>query len=1531
MPIKPIKLPWPLGGRSDNVGFSDQNPMTTEEASNVRGVDPKTGRVRGAQRPGLTELLSGFAFAQGTKIDWMGAVTEGSKVADWAYGVDGNYNFFNAPIDPEGHIQWQTRTIGDAAGLDVVTDREGAVYILDAQAVVSKYNADGDRIEFTGVPLDSSLVPVPRLEVDADLSLYVAAKSAFGVATGSLFKLNPTDKGFFDIAWEVETKGSPIDFRERAGFIYVLEDTDPTEDGPQKAQVSIYINGTDTAVHLSSWTVPFPASALTVAPTGAIFVTCPANPTRNKTVDGFTAHTDGWVPHQLLESDERIWAWHDATVLSNPIQGAKVDAWPDRKFHVEDSVITGEGFARVLDETKRPFANRKNDLGGQPNRPPPTYAETAFGTRPGLRFNSTAAQKPLIRSDADLEILNHVQNRDITPRFKTHTEVDALERLLPPYWPFGLDGPDMVSGQGLLSYGNSDSSAKVAAQDAWPKNRALIPPANVTFCTAMVLRLDRNADPGIIFQHKAHDLQIGILANVRIAGYTPWATTHVSSRDDTHTKAAGWISIYVQGDINTSPNAYEFQYDTLFDGATDNEADAVLISFTFDFPASDHTVIRCNGEPIAAIASGSWPANVVRGEALGISVFGGYIKGYRGTVDIFNYGLGGFSGWLAEAITILGTTSGDPHEVAFNLPQGSTVNNGEAWGSVDPAGYPYGGGEPNAVEKLEGYLAHKWGISHVLPNGVGGTDAAPLWVDHPFGGAALIPINTWAGLPDTEDANALALKSLDPIVAKYSGLFGEVTWAFAGPGVGYGVCVDSDHDVISAGEFIDVEERGLTTGANQKAPIVRKLVDLGNTFKVNVLRPGTYTFTGVPAVNDTITITLDGTARVFTFTAGGAGTDEIDRDGAPSTSVMADRTNDALHAAYLDDTPHEYFTHITTDVVAAVLTVEANLAAFAASPGTISLAASSAAITTVDFAGGTRVTDAWVEWGRDLDSLSKAAAGLRLVVDSDDDIWQPFVGDGLQAYQVFRWNGDGNGDGIASRRYRVGLGDDGFPSTVFHQGAGVALSPNSPAYGTDPASGARYFYVAADLTSDATIQETANNLWKIEANVRTPINSVTTHRSVTSLLVSGGDLLKFERDGSYTNPTNGSGAFSAASKWISGTEMFGKVYLSDATQKKVYDPETDELTDWKAESGGGQIPDSIKFMTTWRGRLVVVSHDDPWNIHFSKLGDALNWNEFPPEGASLEMAISLNNPVSLGESPDIITAFIPLDNKTALIGGDHTIQLLINDPVAAAIGATSQPALNELSRKEGIAFGQQAWTKDPEGNAYFKGSKLGVYAYNGGQLLRISEDRIERDLDNIDLQDFRVALVWSPREEGMYLLQLPTGAGGVAVQGWFWEKKTGGWYDVDFSVTAVQPTASFVLDGDSPLDRRTCIGTEAGKVLYWDRDAANDDGNRIVSSVLLGPYEFAEPDMEARVVTLQVTLAADQNAVEYEVYVSNEADSKGSPVKTGTLRAGFNRVPVRARGAFVWVRYINGSLGERWAHEHTVIRVAPAGRRKAVR
>ena len=192
----------------------------------------------------------------------------------------------------------------------------------------------------------------------------------------------------------------------------------------------------------------------------------------------------------------------------------------------------------------------------------------------------------------------------------------------------------------------------------------------------------------------------------------------------------------------------------------------------------------------------------------------------------------GFDGQVAEVITVLASEAVDGwpnerHDLNHILiPVGDTPDvsdpDTDPWWTKD-------GEETTTVEKIEGYLAYKWGIPHTLD---------PNHPYHPDRRGCPTSYTTTGG--DGEDATVSntgqgALNSVDPLLVKYDGQNGALKWAYTAPGVGLGVEVDADGNVYTMGQTVrdDAPEENKanpTTGANEQHATVRKTLDLGATF-----------------------------------------------------------------------------------------------------------------------------------------------------------------------------------------------------------------------------------------------------------------------------------------------------------------------------------------------------------------------------------------------------------------------------------------------------------------------------------------------------------------------------------------------------------------------------------------------------------------------------------------------------------------------------------------------------------------------------
>lgn len=472
----------------------------------------------------------------------------------------------------------------------------------------------------------------------------------------------------------------------------------------------------------------------------------------------------------------------------------------------------------------------------------------------------------------------------------------------------------------------------------------------------------------------------------------------------------------------------------------------------------------------------------------------------------------------------------------------------------------------------------------------------------------------------------------------------------------------------------------------------------------------------------------------------------------------------------------------------------------------------------------------------------------------------------------------------------------------------LAFPPVLPYYGDETITGPEYCYISTDGGHDT--------LYKVE--LVSQVQAVDGGQSLrrNDVCVIGHGDIKLISDGVVTTP--GSGSLSTRAPYAQMVQLFGKVYITDGESYKVLDPKLGTVEDWTA-TDGGEMPARGRILTAWRGRIIISrAADDPYEIYASELGNPLNWDIYP---AALTTTQAWRGRASgVGRAPDIVNCFIPLTDDLALIGGDHSIYRMTGDPAAGG-------QIDVLTDQVGIAYGD-SWTKDPDGRLYFFSSRGGVYGLDAsGAQVRLSNASIERRLQDIDLTEYKVNLVWDYRLGGLYVLPVPWTIGGVKRRSYFWEQKTASWWEDEQDISDLQPSAACILDGDDPGDRLVLFGCEDGYVRKVDESNANDDTNRIDSRLLVGPLVPPGTDLAFRFTRPQVTLASDQDGARYEMYSSSVADIMGDSWAAGELWAG--RSPFltgRTRGAAVWLRVRSAKLGERWSLEDATIAVEPAGR-----
>jgi hypothetical protein len=270
---------------------------------------------------------------------------------------------------------------------------------------------------------------------------------------------------------------------------------------------------------------------------------------------------------------------------------------------------------------------------------------------------------------------------------------------------------------------------------------------------------------------------------------------------------------------------------------------------------------------------------------------------------------------------------------------------------------------------------------------------------------------------------------------------------------------------------------------------------------------------------------------------------------------------------------------------------------------------------------------------------------------------------------------------------------------------------------------------------------------------------------------------------------------------------------------------------------------------------------------------------------------------------------------------------MTGDPMAGGM-------FHPISNETGIAFGQ-AWCRDPDGAWYFFGDSGGVFRGDGQGLgiVRISLNKLERRLAEVDFSKYRIEMEWSYDEDGLKVVQVPIGLGGVPVVGWFWERQTDSWTEETYGFagqTGRQITCMYALNGDDPNDRVLLYGCEDGRLRFHDQTAKDDDGQAIDSYALIGPISPGASETEMLFTDFELVTAREQNGPNWFLYAGETADMNTHPFAHGRAiqgRAGRNLA--RVRGSFVWYAIGLNEINGRWAFESLACSAEPMGMKRS--
>lgn len=553
-------------------------------------------------------------------------------------------------------------------------------------------------------------------------------------------------------------------------------------------------------------------------------------------------------------------------------------------------------------------------------------------------------------------------------------------------------------------------------------------------------------------------------------------------------------------------------------------------------------------------------------------------------------------------------------------------------------------------------------------------------------------------------------------------------------------------------------------------------------------------------------------------------------------------------------------------------------------------------------ATGTTATTAWQD-----DQGALTYHYPRMAVDKYDNVFVPYslAGTSMIAYAKLgvALVGSDNADEIV---VLTTLTDDPV-------GYSVAVDPNYPDYQTTfTNTRPEFIFLGTEKASTGNLALHRLKLVGTASRTGTP-------RSLKYVAVAQGDIKTFT-SAAIATPTGGAGALDTAAQYVCSALINRKLIFTDGVSYKVYDIDADTVTTFAATSAG-TMPKGAALMCVWRNRLVIAKRPSNW--YMSAVDAPDNWDFFPPNAPIATMAIAGNNSIP-GRPSDIINSLMPFDRARLVIGGDHSLRMIEGDPAAGG-------QILHISETVGSGFGQSQFCKDPGGALYFWENKGGVIRFDGSGIRSLTDGRIERRMRDIDFSLFYMALVWDSRRFGLHVFQMPFADHTGTIKAWFWDAKSDAWFEDEYSGNP-RPTAATVIDGDLAADRVLILGSQDGYLRSYSDTALTDDGTKIDARCLLGPFVQEGSGFNFRTRQLHAVLGATQAGCRYQAYMSDTAEQTGLMVREGLLDSGRNIVPMRLRGSALWVELRNVSqvvgtnTGSRFAIDSVGVEMSRAGR-----
>jgi hypothetical protein len=403
-----------------------------------------------------------------------------------------------------------------------------------------------------------------------------------------------------------------------------------------------------------------------------------------------------------------------------------------------------------------------------------------------------------------------------------------------------------------------------------------------------------------------------------------------------------------------------------------------------------------------------------------------------------------------------------------------------------------------------------------------------------------------------------------------------------------------------------------------------------------------------------------------------------------------------------------------------------------------------------------------------------------------------------------------------------------------------------------------------------------------------PATANLNRREIRTVAVAGGTVKGYFGGAVNAATVNGTATLNATVPFMSTTKLFGRVYISDGYDYKVWVASNNTTIDWTPTAGslpGDPGNTSCRLMCTWRTRIVLSGlASDPHNWFMTAASDPLDL-DYSPNTISETQAVA-GSIGTAGKLEDVVNCLIPLSDDLLAMGGDKSIWRMTGDPQAGG-------RFDLITDSVGMAFGTP-YCQDPIGKVYFMSSRNQVYRMEacGSIPEPLSHEAIDPALAGINLNTNLVTMSWDTEQEGFWMFVTPFA--NAATTHYFWSAHSQGWFPIKFAATELNPMTVSVFDGDTQGDRTVIIGSDNGYINMINSSVATDIGANFTSHITIGPLKSPEGSHRIIVREVQTLSDPDGSALLLEVMVGDSpqeahGNEKSSFVGThGTLGAGMS-------------------------------------------